>query len=434
MEQEITTRGASAPPSLFTKSAQSSTEMAQRDLDATLQLLADRAQYLTGASGAAIALRSDGKKDMLCRASTGTNAPELGALLSTEFGLSGESVQTKRPLRCNDALSDARVNREICRQLGIGSVVVMPVVNDDQVLGVFELFSGEANAFGERDLSAVQRLADMVQTAVQLAQVAGSIPTPEKAKAAAAAAGGQALRGEFVADLVVDDRLRAESSAKVEGPAIDAQNVSKAATESTVQPPVPDTTAKKPLLWSAPVNVEADAPTGGDVDQSRVPPVLRDLRKCVACGFPVSAGRMLCVECEEKKWKGQLRSRKSEPVSALSSFNSSGGAAAAAPAVAKASTTTNPAPSTPEASTRVLPDQTAHKLGISRGPGNSALSEGNVDALSDSVAMETVVRNAPDFVLSAAAVPSESWFAAHKYVLIALVVIAAAAAAVYFLR
>ena len=81
-------------------------EMAQRDLDAALQLLADRAQYITGASGAAIALRRSGKNDMLCRASSGANAPELGALLSTEFGLSGESVRTRQPLRCDDAERD----------------------------------------------------------------------------------------------------------------------------------------------------------------------------------------------------------------------------------------------------------------------------------------------------------------------------------------
>ena len=145
-------------------------EMAQRDLDAALQLLADRAQYITGASGAAIALRRNGKKDMLCRASTGPNAPELGALLSTEFGLSGESVRTRQPLRCDDAERDARVNRDVCREMGIASVVVMPVVNDDEVLGVFELFSGKANAFGARDVSAVQRLSEMVETAVRLAQ------------------------------------------------------------------------------------------------------------------------------------------------------------------------------------------------------------------------------------------------------------------------
>src|ERR1700720_2601415 len=151
-------------------------EMARRDLDAALQLLVDRAQYITGASGAAIALRRAGKNDMQCRASTGSNAPELGALLSTEFGLSGESVRTRQPLRCDDAERDARVNRDVCRQLGIASVVVMPVVNDDEVLGVFELFSGEVNAFGERDVSAVQRLSQMVETAVRLAQAVQDLP------------------------------------------------------------------------------------------------------------------------------------------------------------------------------------------------------------------------------------------------------------------
>jgi len=149
-------------------------QMAQRDLDAALQLLADRAQYITGATGAAIALRRDGRNDMLCRASIGTNAPELGALLSTEFGLSGESVRTRQLLRCDDAERDARVNREVCRDMGIASVLVMPVVNDDQVLGVFEIFSGKANAFGERDLSAVQRLSEMVETAVRMAHAVDS--------------------------------------------------------------------------------------------------------------------------------------------------------------------------------------------------------------------------------------------------------------------
>src|SRR5579863_2288639 len=60
-------------------------EMAQRDLDAALQLLADRAHYITGASGAAIALRRGEHRDLLCRASAGSNAPQLGTLLSMEY-------------------------------------------------------------------------------------------------------------------------------------------------------------------------------------------------------------------------------------------------------------------------------------------------------------------------------------------------------------
>jgi hypothetical protein len=32
---------------------------------------------------------------------------------------------------------------------------------------------------------------------------------------------------------------------------------------------------------------------------------MRNLQKCKACGFPVSQGRKLCIECEEKEWRGQ---------------------------------------------------------------------------------------------------------------------------------
>src|SRR5256886_7838668 len=146
------------------------TEMAQRDLNATLQLLAKRAQYITGASGAAIALW-EGEK-MFCRASAGPSAPELGTRLQIDSGLSGESVRTKQILRCDDAENDARVNRESCRALGIASVMVMPLIRENEVNGVFELFSGRPYAFEERDVIALQRIAELIQTAVEHADAA----------------------------------------------------------------------------------------------------------------------------------------------------------------------------------------------------------------------------------------------------------------------
>src|SRR5580698_10408901 len=153
--------------------------MAHLDLDAALQLLAERAQYITGASGVAIALRRGDHNDMLCRASSGINAPELGALLSTEYGLSGESVRTRQLLGCDDAERDPRVNRDVYRDLGIASVVVMPIVGEDRVLGIFELLSGKPRAFDERDLSALLRLSEMVETAVKYA-VSTQIPPADQ--------------------------------------------------------------------------------------------------------------------------------------------------------------------------------------------------------------------------------------------------------------
>src|SRR5258708_19047868 len=128
--EKATANGVSIPKSSSLRfpgedSGQSLAKMAESDLDAALQLLADRAQYITGAGGAAIALRRDGRNDLICRANAGSNAPELGALLSAEFGLSGESVRTRQPLRCDDAERDPRVNREGCRQMGIASVLVV---------------------------------------------------------------------------------------------------------------------------------------------------------------------------------------------------------------------------------------------------------------------------------------------------------------------
>jgi len=140
-------------------------EMAQRDLTATLQLLAERAQYITGATGAAIALSSgDG---MVCRASAGSSAPEVGAELQVNSGLSGESVRTRQTLRCDDAVTDERVNRESCEALGIRSVVVMPLLQSDQVIGVFELFSDKANVFEARDITALERMGSMVHAALE---------------------------------------------------------------------------------------------------------------------------------------------------------------------------------------------------------------------------------------------------------------------------
>src|SRR5579862_8656790 len=145
-------------------------EMAQRDLDATLQLLVERAQYITGASGAAIALRQG--ETMVCCASSGASAPELGAHLQIDSGLSAESVKTRQILHCDDAENDPRVNRESCRALGIASVVVMPLVRDEEVYGVFELLSGRPRAFEERDHIALNRLAEMIQTAVEHSEAA----------------------------------------------------------------------------------------------------------------------------------------------------------------------------------------------------------------------------------------------------------------------
>ncbi len=433
-------------------------QMAQRDLDAALQLLADRAQYITGANGAAIALRRTGKNDMMCRASTGANVPELGALLSTEFGLSGESVRTRRALRCDDAERDPRVNREGCRELGIASVVVMPVVNDDEVLGVFELFSGKVNAFGERDLSALQRLSEMVETAVKLARAAENIPgqartqdVPARVAASPAPAAAVPVSVELDDEILDVEGLGIEVEAVAEpeppaveevaqaapvvmpaaptmAPAAPLREEIKTSPATVVAPALP----KKPLFWSA-------ASTAADVerpepDQSHVPPVLRNLRTCEACGFPVSAGRALCVECEEKKWRGQLTVRKrSTPQPAIASTSTTPSTSAPAP-VARAFAAAAPTSATIAVPAPVIAPKPVTSQVVESPKATPSVLDSKPAQETTAPRQAPVEISSPEFVLSAGLEPSQSWFSRNKYVIAVLLLVAAAAVAVYFLH
>ena len=199
--------------------------MAEKDLDAALQLLAERAQYITGATGAAIALR-DGK-EMVCRASAGGSAPEIGARLQMDSGLSGESIRTRRMLRCDDALTDERVNRESCEALGIASVVVMPMLDGGEVIGVFELFSDHARAFEERDITALERMGAMVRTALEQVEATGgaeegregiAIEGPEPSAPMAAPELADAADSEPREDEILGEEVFSEPAA----PAVDA--------------------------------------------------------------------------------------------------------------------------------------------------------------------------------------------------------------------
>ena len=438
-------------------------EMAQRDLDAALQLLADRAQFITGASGAAIALRREGMKDMLCRASAGSNAPELGARLSTEFGLSGESVRTKQLLRCDDAERDARVNRDVCRQLGIASVVVMPVVHDDEVLGVFELFSGKTNAFGDRDLSAVQRLGSMVETALRVAHVTESLPAILNAEARSVAEETVTAAHEEIDDDILEvdapethaaaGTTKAQNSSPVfaevresatpmdrlEDVAVAPSRKSPEPVKSAAPPAIEQNAIpKKPMLWSAAEPV-AIGETPAESDQSHVPPVLRGLRKCEVCGFPISAGRVLCVECEEKKWRGQLKRPQPMPTGALPATSDRPQAQAFAAAVASRASTTSvsklapPAAASATASVSSQLGAASQSSKIARPlPSPAAQTDSKVPQPVQPVSAEDLGTASP--VFSAGLEDSRSWIAANKYVIGVLFLISLIVSAFLVLR
>jgi hypothetical protein len=225
---------------------------AKKDIEGTLQLLADRAQYITGASGAAIALRAG--EDIICRASSGPAAPEIGTFLQVNSGLSGESIRTRKVLRCDDAAADQRVNHASCRALGIASFAVMPLIREDQVIGIIEIFSGLPNSFEERDIIALQRIGEMVNTAI-------------------------------------DHVNSARAQTAIPALAIDQTSVHQGVSPDDSIPPDLAGVEFHEAAGSPPYPLKLNEDERRALNE-------QGISTCAMCGFPVSEDRTVCVDCE----------------------------------------------------------------------------------------------------------------------------------------
>ena len=130
------------------------------DLEPGISIIAEKAQALTGATGAAIALRRG--NEIVCRARTGRTAPDIGVRLQTDTGLSAECVRTGEVLLCNDADSNSRVDSASCRRMGVRSILVAPLRHFRRTLGVFEVLSSTPHAFDNNDVATMQFLSGMM--------------------------------------------------------------------------------------------------------------------------------------------------------------------------------------------------------------------------------------------------------------------------------
>jgi putative methionine-R-sulfoxide reductase with GAF domain len=152
---------------------------AELELEPAISAITERAQQLTGATGAAIALRAG--DEIVCRARAGRTAPDLGVRLQTEGGISAEAVRLGEVMLCHDAERNPRVDLASCRRLGARSILVSPLRHYRRTLGVFEVLSSNPGAFDERDVATMQLLSSMMVAAIS------RISTLQRAKARPAA-------------------------------------------------------------------------------------------------------------------------------------------------------------------------------------------------------------------------------------------------------
>jgi PAS domain S-box-containing protein len=129
------------------------------DSETVMGVIAERSMGLTGASGAVIeAIEGE---DVVPRVQIGTEAPRL----KLNASLSGVCVRTGELQRCDDTRVDPRVPQAY-KELGIRSILVVPLRDEHQTLGVLKVVSPEAHAFSERDAKALRLLGGLMGAAL----------------------------------------------------------------------------------------------------------------------------------------------------------------------------------------------------------------------------------------------------------------------------
>lgn len=147
------------------------------DLAGVMQLIAQRAQELSGASGAAIVCVEEGA--FYYRAVSGSTYAHLNMRIAREQSLAGLAMREDEAKLCHDTEIDPRVDAEACRKVGARSLMCVPLNRqhiDDAVVAVI---SSRPNAFDTRDLANLQILADSLGGALERERNAAEIKRSE---------------------------------------------------------------------------------------------------------------------------------------------------------------------------------------------------------------------------------------------------------------
>lgn len=150
---------------------------ARLPLEAVMDRMAAQAQELTGAVAGVVELLVEG--ELIWRGVSGRARDHVGRRLTGAAGLSRLALETGTALISDDREGDPRVNLQRCRELGLQSVVVAPLRDGDQRIGVLKVWSDKVGAFGAHDLNNLQILAESLGAVIQRQRAADELRASE---------------------------------------------------------------------------------------------------------------------------------------------------------------------------------------------------------------------------------------------------------------
>jgi putative methionine-R-sulfoxide reductase with GAF domain len=136
----------------------------QLDLPAASELVAERVQKITHASGTAIGIIE--KDQLFYRSATGTAALDAGTRVPLNSAISADCLSKGSALSYPDVTPSLHVHSEIFRNRDVKAFIAVPVYHAGQVAGVLELRFARANSFREADLRTAELMAGLLSEAM----------------------------------------------------------------------------------------------------------------------------------------------------------------------------------------------------------------------------------------------------------------------------
>jgi len=123
------------------------------------QVMAETMRF-TGASGAVVERVVGDELEYVSAA--GSIAPQAGLRMPLRGSLSCVAIQAREIQCCDDTEIDPRVDREACRRVGIRSMLIVPLLFRDEVIGVLKATSEQPAAFGTGEARALELSAGII--------------------------------------------------------------------------------------------------------------------------------------------------------------------------------------------------------------------------------------------------------------------------------
>lgn len=145
------------------------TEVVQEgtNLGNIMDLVTMRTQSITDCDGACIELLEG--DEFVYSAAAGTAESFLGLRLPVSNSLSGTCIKEATPLISNDIMIDNRVNKETCREIGLQSMIVVPLIFKEEAVGVLKVLSRNKNHFNDEHIFILSLISDLIAAAISSA-------------------------------------------------------------------------------------------------------------------------------------------------------------------------------------------------------------------------------------------------------------------------